>query len=336
MPKAYEGDQPYIFISYSHKDSKTVMSVIRHLEKNHFRVWYDGGIEAGSEWPEYIASHLKNCECVLSFISENFVNSLNCRRELVFAQDERKPMMNVFIGDVELSDGMRMQLGLNQAIWKRNFSTDEDFEEAICRAQMIKACKEPDPKPVAPETHEPVAPKAPPVAPKTPDPVPEKPKAASAPTTKKTKPAPKQEKVEAAETPKDRKIKRFVKYLTVGLELSYILLGSVIISAVTEKYYGFWLTVLAVCGLHLAIIFGNCMIIRLAGKKLSGKGKEDTGVGLFLSCCVSSILAVIIGTFCIGYDLHFILKFLIALGLNIVPAGVGIVAYSVCSFSSDK
>ena len=25
-----------------------------------FRIWYDEGIEAGTEWPEYIAEHLEN------------------------------------------------------------------------------------------------------------------------------------------------------------------------------------------------------------------------------------------------------------------------------------
>lgn len=345
MPRAYEGDKPYIFISYSHKDSKIVMSVIRYLQKHNFRVWYDGGIEAGSEWPEYIASHLKRCECVLSFISEHFVDSLNCRRELVFAQDERKPMMNVFIGDVELSDGMRMQLGLNQAIWKKNFMTDEEFAEAICRAQMIKACKETEVKPQPPKpaptpaaSEPPKASEAAPVSEESEkrEPAPAH-KAAVKTAAPSPKPAsPKAQPPKEKETPKEKKVKGFVKKLTVALELSYVLFGSLSLSAVTAKSYGFWLTVLAVCGLHLAIIIANCTIIRMTGKKLNVTENDDVGVGLFLGCCASSILAVVIGTFCIGYDIHFVLKFLVALGLNIVPAGVGIVAYSVCGFSSGK
>ena len=58
FPVAYEGTEPYIFISYSHKDSNVVFPAIRALQEAGYPVWYDAGIQAGSEWPEYIASHL--------------------------------------------------------------------------------------------------------------------------------------------------------------------------------------------------------------------------------------------------------------------------------------
>ena len=80
MIEAYEGSHPYAFISYSHKDADIVMPAIEAMQRQGILIWYDAGIEAGSEWPEYIASHLKNCSCVLTFISENFIDSPNCRR----------------------------------------------------------------------------------------------------------------------------------------------------------------------------------------------------------------------------------------------------------------
>ncbi|MBQ8688875.1 MAG: toll/interleukin-1 receptor domain-containing protein [Clostridia bacterium] len=141
MKSAYDGKEPYIFISYSHRDTDIVYQVIDYLTDRGFRVWYDGGIEAGSEWPEYVASHLRGSNCVLSFVSKNFVASKNCRRELNFAQDLEKPMLNVFIEDTELSDGMKMQLGLNQAVFRWKFPTDEDFFEAIACAKIVEACR---------------------------------------------------------------------------------------------------------------------------------------------------------------------------------------------------
>ena len=313
MPRAYEGDQPYIFISYSHRDSAIVMKVIHALQAQNIRVWYDGGIEAGSEWPEYIASHLKNCECVLSFISEHFVNSMNCRREMIFAQDERKPMMNVFVDEVELSDGMRMQLGLNQAIWKKNFPTDEAFCDAICRARILSACKEP-------EKEAPIKPAATPVV-TEPEP---------ATVVKEETPKAKEKKPIPPIVPIDTKARKFFTWLTVLLELSYILFGTLSLSAMTGKDHGFWLTVLVVCGSHIAIIIINRLIIKIAGKRLPEKTLSGLSTSLFLTCAVSSVLAVVIGTFYVGYDIHGILKFLVSLGFNIVPAAVGIVAYSLC------
>lgn len=142
MPIAYEGSKPYIFVSYSHRDTKLVMRIMDYLQKAGYRVWFDGGIEAGSEWPEYIASHLSKCECFLSFISETFVESQNCRRELNFALDLKKPVLNVYIEEVELTAGMRMQLGLSQAMFRNNFKTEADFLEVLSGATILTHCRE--------------------------------------------------------------------------------------------------------------------------------------------------------------------------------------------------
>ena len=58
--KAYEGNEKYIFFSYAHRDSATVLPMIEYMQEKGFRVWYDAGIEAGTEWPGYIEEHLKN------------------------------------------------------------------------------------------------------------------------------------------------------------------------------------------------------------------------------------------------------------------------------------
>ena len=58
--KAYDGDLPYIFVSYAHKDSYRVLPIISALQDNGFRVWFDQGIEAGSEWSTFIVTQLKN------------------------------------------------------------------------------------------------------------------------------------------------------------------------------------------------------------------------------------------------------------------------------------
>ena len=143
MAKAYEGTQPYIFISYSHKDTAQVMTVVDDLEKRGYRVWYDGGIEAGSEWPEYIAKHLRGCKCVIAFISQNYVNSTNCRRELVFAQNLDIPQLNVYFSDsVQLSDGLQLQLGLNQSLWKNRYPNTKAFCDALAEAKMLEPCRQ--------------------------------------------------------------------------------------------------------------------------------------------------------------------------------------------------
>ena len=121
--RAYEGKEPYIFISYAHKDSEAVLPIIRRLQDENHRVWYDAGIEAGTEWPEYIAEHIKDCACFVCFITQSALDSHNCRREINYAIKLKKNMLTAYLEDVELSDGMEMQLDILQAIFRSRPST---------------------------------------------------------------------------------------------------------------------------------------------------------------------------------------------------------------------
>ena len=106
----YEGKEPYIFISYAHKDSAEVLPLIEELSSRGYRVWYDAGIEAGTEWPEYIAAHLEKSACVLAFLSASAVASFNCRQEINYAIDLQKPTLTVYLEELALTGGMRMRL----------------------------------------------------------------------------------------------------------------------------------------------------------------------------------------------------------------------------------
>ena len=103
VPVAYKGDQPYIFISYAHKDSDVVLPIISRLQQDGYRVWYDEGIAPGSNWDVYISEHLDQCSNVLGFLSKSYVKSQNCRDELALTRLKGKPMNLVYIDDVQLS-----------------------------------------------------------------------------------------------------------------------------------------------------------------------------------------------------------------------------------------
>ena len=146
--RAYEGNEPYIFISYAHKDSDSVLPIIRRLQDENFRVWYDAGIEAGTEWPEYIAEHIKECSCFVCFISQSALDSHNCRREINYAIKLKKNVLTAYLEDVELTVGMDMQLDILQAIFKSRHETDDSFEEELLRSARLQVCKIP---PTVPE-----------------------------------------------------------------------------------------------------------------------------------------------------------------------------------------
>ncbi len=91
--RAYEGNDPYIFVSYAHKDSERVLPVIHQLYERKYRVWYDEGIKPGSEWPKNIAIHLQKAAAVLVFVSKNSLASPNCKNEISRAPKDKKMIL---------------------------------------------------------------------------------------------------------------------------------------------------------------------------------------------------------------------------------------------------
>jgi hypothetical protein len=137
---ALNENKPYIFISYAHKDSSVVLPIIKSLIAAGFLVWYDEGIEAGTEWPEYVAEKLYKSSVVIAFISKAALESQNCRREINFAISKKKEMLTVFIENLELSLGMEMQLGTTQAMFYTRMPY-ETFLQNLKSADILKSCK---------------------------------------------------------------------------------------------------------------------------------------------------------------------------------------------------
>ena len=137
-PVPYKGDQSYIFISYAHKDSALVWPVVDRMQKDGYRVWYDEGIDPGTEWDENIAAHVNGCSFFIAFLSENYLASDNCKDELNFARDQGKQRILVYLEDVELPQGMAMRLGRSQAIFYNRYADKEKFYEKLYDAQGIE------------------------------------------------------------------------------------------------------------------------------------------------------------------------------------------------------
>lgn len=97
--RAYEGSEPYVFVSYAHKDGTTVLPVIRELYDKKYRVWYDEGIAPGSEWPYNIEKHLLGASVIMLFISGNSLASPNCENEVKMAARQNKTILQVRLDD---------------------------------------------------------------------------------------------------------------------------------------------------------------------------------------------------------------------------------------------
>ena len=122
--EAYVGKDPYIFISYAHKDSEQVFKEISRLHKAGYKIWYDEGIEASTEWPEEIANAVLGCAAFLVFVTPRSTASVNCRNEINLALNENKPFLAVHLEDSTLPPGLRLRMGDLQAILKYKNTKD--------------------------------------------------------------------------------------------------------------------------------------------------------------------------------------------------------------------
>lgn len=158
----YEGEKPYIFVSYSHRDIEKVVTLIRQLQSLGFRVWYDSGVPAGADWPEEIASHLKNSGCVLSLLSPSSVRSLHFKEEFNYAKHLEKNILVVYLEECDLTPGIEMRVVSQQCIKCELCEDDDDLLAEIARAKILQPCRGeaeltdtevsvPDPAPASPK-----------------------------------------------------------------------------------------------------------------------------------------------------------------------------------------
>lgn len=137
---AIQQGQKYIFVSYAHKDTKVVLPLIQGLMARNFNIWYDNSIEAGSEWPEYIATNLLASECVIVFMSPNADASHNCRKELTYAIDKRKKMIVVYLEDFQPTPGTEMQLHNLHALYLFHYSSNDAFLDHLTTEHKLQSC----------------------------------------------------------------------------------------------------------------------------------------------------------------------------------------------------
>lgn len=128
---AYKGDEPYVFVSYSHADTDVVFHEIARLQGQNINVWYDTtGIGPGSEWNDNIARAIQNAAHFIYFITPQSVASEHCRRELNFAQAEGRSVIAVHLETTAVPPGLRLSLDNRQAIFKYGLGEDE-YQSAL-------------------------------------------------------------------------------------------------------------------------------------------------------------------------------------------------------------
>lgn len=125
-PVAYQGDEPYIFVSYSHDDSELVLPELERFNDDGYNIWYDEGIISGEGWHEVVENALLDSSLVVFFISDKAVESKNVRNEVFLAMDENIPVIKIFLENSDLKHGLNLSLKSAPSISKYEL-TDEEY-----------------------------------------------------------------------------------------------------------------------------------------------------------------------------------------------------------------
>ncbi len=118
---AYSGDAPYIFVSYSHKDSSIVYKELIWLHDLGFNVWYDEGIAPGTVWRDELGRALAECSVFLYFITPQSTSSVHCVKEVNFALGKDKHILSIHLEETELPVGLEFSLSDMQAVYSHQF-----------------------------------------------------------------------------------------------------------------------------------------------------------------------------------------------------------------------
>ena len=116
---AYGGNEPYVFVSYAHIDAAAVYPEINRMHQNGVRIWYDKGVEEGSEWPAEIERALNNCAVFIVFLSKHSIESVNVRNEIHLALKKKKEFLAIYLEKTELKFGLELTISSLQHVTKR-------------------------------------------------------------------------------------------------------------------------------------------------------------------------------------------------------------------------
>ena len=112
----YQGNENYVFLSYSHKDRTIANEVLAFLQYNGIRVWYDAGIPVGDNWMNVIAEKIKKSTAIILLSSFNATQSTHVSTEIQNAFRFNKKIIKLNLDDSQFDDGVEMYFyGLNQA-----------------------------------------------------------------------------------------------------------------------------------------------------------------------------------------------------------------------------
>lgn len=141
IKKTYEGDLPYVYASYCKDDTERVMPILKVLQNNECRLQYETEESEGT-MSLAEASVREPARVILTFISEQSLESHDWRKEFNLSVLEKKSIVAVLLDEVSFTVAMNRQMENVQAISYSECKTNGACCVKLLQNEEIKKCLE--------------------------------------------------------------------------------------------------------------------------------------------------------------------------------------------------
>lgn len=141
-PKAYRGDEPFVFVSYAHADDKLAYPLIAGLQERGLRIWFDDGMDIGDLWDEVLAKRVKQCTAMLCLVSTRFTDSNNCLDEIHNAKEQKKELLILHLEDEVLPEIFQFRYSRFHALRLSAYSDQGELLDKLAATQKLRCCIE--------------------------------------------------------------------------------------------------------------------------------------------------------------------------------------------------
>lgn len=130
---SYEGEEPYLFVSYSHANAEEVNHVLQILDREKFRLWYDDTMEVGDDFREELRARIEKCCAMVLFVSAGSMHSKYCGMEILQAFRYGKRIYPIYLEEnVALPDVLKLLLeNLQHVRGDRAGSSDKQMAKLL-------------------------------------------------------------------------------------------------------------------------------------------------------------------------------------------------------------
>ena len=123
--EAYTGNEPYLFVSYSHRDTSVVYPILDALYDKKYRLWYDESCETGNDFRDELRQRIENCAAVILFVSEASMLSPFCGMEIIVARENQKRLYPIYLDNAEVPPSFQILLA------NTHHSTSDNMDKLI-------------------------------------------------------------------------------------------------------------------------------------------------------------------------------------------------------------